>query len=521
MNPAGGARPDAETTSSVPSGRVPETQAVSGREAREVREAPTPATRKTPEDDAVVDVAPTAPPPAGDRAGLAVPPPAGDRTGPTPPPPAGDRAGPTPPPPAGDRLGIDAERLGRLLGDAGLAWLVDRARQRMVRGRPLTGPVTLSHPDESQRRAADRLLGRAPRAGGSLSVRLDTVDAILRRSGVSRDGLAAAVVALTGPVTLRAEVRDREERAWEKAYAPLGALDAGLADWAERIRRDGLVRRLARTPEVAGPLVADAVRALRALPVSPPAARATFAAQNLSGAHDLDDGKPLATLVLSGIRWLTGFPDGAGGPWRREAWASAGLLMDDLSSTVLTLNLRGTPSLDWMADAGEPAVLTLRSLTRRTPVAAVPATGTVHVCENPAVLSAAADAFGPKCPPLVCLQGQPSAAALTLLRDLSAQGAGLLHHGDFDWGGVRIATALSRSVPWRPWRYTAAHYRAAVTGVADAPDLTGPPAATPWDPDLAVALAECGVRVEEEAVLDDLLADLEVPATEDIAEHRG
>jgi uncharacterized protein (TIGR02679 family) len=113
---------------------------------------------------------------------------------------------------------------------------------------------------------------------------------------------------------------------------------------------------------------------------------------------------------------------------------------------------------------------------------------------------------------MVCLQGQPSAAALTLLRGLSAQGAELLYHGDFDWGGVRIATALLRSVPWRPWRYTAAHYRAAVAGVAEASELTGPPAATPWDAALAVALAEHGVRVEEEAVLDDLLLDLEAKA---------
>lgn len=430
--------------------------------------------QETPADDTVVDAAPTAPPLDKDQAGI----------------------------------GVDAERLGRLLGDPGLVWLVGRVRQRMARGRPLTGSVTLSDPDASQRRAAERLLGRAPRAGGSLSVRLDTVDAVLRRSGVSPDGLAAAVVALTGPVTLRAETRDREERAWEEAYAPLGTLDAELVPWAERIRGDGLVRRLARTPEAAGPLVEAAVRVLRALPVSPPTSRATFAARTLSGAHALDEGTPLAALVLSGLRSLTGFPDGAGAQWRREAWASAGLLKDDLSSTVLTLNLRGTPPLDRMADAGEPAVLTLRSLTRDTPVAAVPTTGTVHVCENPAVLSAAADAFGPVCPPLVCLQGQPSAAALTLLRGLSAQGAGLLYHGDFDWGGVRIATALGRSVPWRPWRYTAAHYREAAARVTEAPNLTGSPAATPWDPALAVALAECGVRVEEEAVLDDLLTDL-------------
>jgi uncharacterized protein (TIGR02679 family) len=404
----------------------------------------------------------------------------------------------------------DTERLGRLLGDPGLAWLLERARQRMARGRALIGPVTLSHPDESQRRAVERLLGRAPQAGRSLTVRLEAVDAILRRSGAGRAGLAAAVVTLTGPVTPHAEARARESRAWEEAYAPLATLGPGLAGWAERIRKDGLVRRLAHTPEAAGPLVEAAARALLSLPVVPPMSRATFAARNLSGAHALDEGTPLAALVLSGLRSLTGFPDGAGAEWRRDAWASAGLLKDDVSSTVLSLNLRGTPSLDWMADAGEPAVLTLRSLTRHPQAPAVPETGTVHVCENPAVLSAAADTLGAACPPMVCLQGQPSAAALALLRGLSAQGAGLLYHGDFDWGGVRIATALRRNVPWLPWRYTAAHYRAAATGMGEAArTLTGSPAATPWDPDLAVALAERGVRVEEEVVLDALLSDLE------------
>ncbi|MFE7615607.1 TIGR02679 family protein [Streptomyces sp. NPDC057496] len=404
--------------------------------------------------------------------------------------------------------GLDTDRLGRLLGDPGLAWLLERARRRMAAGRPLTGTVTLARPDELQREAAERLLGRAPGAGRSLTVRLDAVDEVLRRSGAGPDGLEAAVVALTGPVAVHAEVRDREERAWEDAYAPFAALDPGLADWAERVRGDGLVRRLARTPEAAGPLVDATARALRALPAVPPVSRATFAARHLSGAHALDEGTPLAALVLSGLRALTGFPDGSGAEWRREAWASAGLLRDDVSSTVLTLNLRGTPALDWAADEGEPAVLTLRSLTRHAPSGALPGTGTVYVCENPAVLSAAADTFGPACPPMVCLQGQPSAAALVLLRDLSARGAGFLHHGDFDWGGMRIAAALGRGVAWRPWRFGAADYLAALAGVTEPQRLTGAPAETPWDPALAAVLTEHGIRVEEEAVLDDLLSDL-------------
>ncbi|MFF7160794.1 TIGR02679 domain-containing protein [Streptomyces sp. NPDC008086] len=124
---------------------------------------------------------------------------------------------------------------------------------------------------------------------------------------------------------MRARRRRRTRRLLQHRQTP-------LTRWADRIQGDGLVRRLARTPEAMGILVEAAVRTLRALPASPPTSRATFAAQNLSGAHALDEGTPLASLVLSGIRCLTGFPDGSGARWRREAWASAGLPKDDLSS---------------------------------------------------------------------------------------------------------------------------------------------------------------------------------------------
>lgn len=407
---------------------------------------------------------------------------------------------------------IDAERLRRLLGAPDLAWLVERVRRRLEREHALTGTVSLAIPTEAQRMAAERLLGRAPRAGRSLTVRLDAVDVVLRRSGISPDGLAAAVTFLTGPVTPLSQARRDECRAWQDAYSPLDALGRDfpyVADWTARLRTEGLVRRLAGTPIAARALLADTARALRELPADPAVSLPAFAARVLGGAHALDDGTPLATLTLSGIRALTGFPEGSGAEWRREAWASAGLLRDDLSSTVLTLNLRGTPALDWMADVGEPYILTLRQLAHWPP-GTWTTPPTVRICENPAVLGAAADAHGVDCPPLVCLQGQPSAAALTLLRRLHDGGATLLYHGDFDWGGLRIAGALLRRVPWRPWRYTAADYRAAARA-STAPPLTGTRAAAPWDPALAEALTELGVRVEEESVLDDLLTDLDRP----------
>ncbi|MFI0235759.1 TIGR02679 family protein [Streptomyces sp. NPDC016845] len=404
---------------------------------------------------------------------------------------------------------VDLERLRRLLGTGELTWFVDRARRRMAREELLTGPVTLTAPSPAQRAAVERLLGRSPGAGRSLSVRFETVDAVLRRSGISPDGLAPALIALGGPVEAVRTAREREDRAWRTAYAPLAELAtrAGgtLAEWAERLPREGLVRRLSPTPADAAAMVGRAVRALQALPAEPPCSLSAFAARVLGDAHALDDGKPLATVLLSGVRALTGRDRESGAQGRRSAWAAVGLLKDDVSSTVLTLGLRGTPALDWHADAGEPAVLTLRQLSRHPPALQH---AELRICENPAVLSGAAEAYGQDCPPLVCLQGQPSAAALTLLRQAHSQGITLHYHGDFDWGGVRIAAGLLRHVPWQPWRFRTADYREAAHR-PDLPPLTGPPAAAPWDAELAPALRKLGVRVEEETVLDDLLGDLD------------
>lgn len=64
---------------------------------------------------------------------------------------------------------------------------------------------------------------------------------------------------------------------------------------------------------------------------------------------------------------------------------------------------------------------------------------------------------------------------------------------------------------WRPWRYDRLAYEAAIPAVpalAQLPGLTGIPAATPWDPELAVAMRHRDLRVEEELTLDALLGDL-------------
>ncbi|WP_326549795.1 TIGR02679 family protein [Micromonospora sp. NBC_01813] len=416
--------------------------------------------------------------------------------------------------------GPDLDRLRRQLGGADTERVVQRLRQRIAQGRPLTGTLSLSQPTPAERQAVQRLLGRPPGRGTSLTVNLDDLDQVVRRSGLHPDGLAAAVETLAGPVPVTAEVRAAADAAWRTVLAPLDRLGRrapDLADWCGDRATLTLLRRLSGTPAVAGRLVDHLVAVLAALPADGvPLAR--LAAHTTGDAHALDADRPLATLVLSAVRavWWPGDDEPTSPAQRRRAlWDSAGVLVDELSSTVLTLNVTASPGSQLYAltapaaTAGEPLVLTLRQLGRERPT--FPA-GTVHVCENPTVLAAAADLLGPACPPLVCVNGQPSTAALRLLAGLTTSGARLRYHGDFDWGGVRIANLLRSRVPWQPWRYDAAAYRAAVAGAAVAGaasgTLTGQPVDASWDTGLSAAMSQHGTRIEEELVLDTLLADL-------------
>ncbi len=405
-------------------------------------------------------------------------------------------------------------RLHSLLGSADLAWLVERVRRRIERNEELTGVITLAGSTAAQRDAVERLLGRRPRSGRTLSVRLDDVDDLVRRSGAHADGLAAAVVAVSGPVADRSAGAAAREAAWVAAFAPLDdavTARAELGAWAAALRATGAVRRAAPDPAAAAVVLRRLSAAVEALPVeAEPIGR--FAERVLGSAHALDADRPLTALLFGAARAIGGADEGQGASWRREVWASVGLIRDELSATVLALGLPGdttTPTgqmLGALGEAGEPAVLTLRQLVREAP--RLPLRGrTLSVCENPVVVAAAADQLGPGAAPLVCAGGQPGAAVMMLLRIAVAAGADLRYHGDFDWGGLRIGNVLFHRLPITHWRFDAASYRTAARGRAGRA-LAGTPVAASWDPDLMEAIETTGRAVEEEGVLDALLADL-------------
>ncbi len=398
------------------------------------------------------------------------------------------------------------------------------ARRKLERLGRIGGEAILADATDAERLAIANLLGlksfpRGPR--GTLKVRLAALDGALRASRFAID-LPAAMM-LLGPLrdlpAERGAEAERRAGIWRRAreHPAVAAGNAGsgrpaLGAWLDDLARSGLLHRLA--PGEEGAVLERALTVLSALldAAAEPAPLAVAANRALGSSHALDPGQPVATLTLGALAHLRGEPPPRTAEERRALWESAGVIADDLLCNVLALGLRPAGagplagSLRALASLGEPALLTLRQLTRGDlPFSPLPR---VWVCENPAVIAAAADRLGAACPPLVCVAGIPNQSAWTLLARLAEQGAEIAYHGDFDGAGLAIANSIARRFPrFRPWRFEAADYRAVLPRAGERLTLGAVPAAS-WDPDLAPAMAEAGVAVEEEAVLADLLGDL-------------
>ncbi|WP_460743733.1 TIGR02679 domain-containing protein [Mariniluteicoccus endophyticus] len=187
-----------------------------------------------------------------------------------------------------------------------------------------------------------------------------------------------------------------------------------------------------------------------------------LAARLFRDAHALDRSRPLGRAVarfLSGTACEVG--DDGVAVWQdpvedaeawRAAWATRGVVCDEVSTQVLVLNLPlvgAAPAATLVGLRGEPVWLTLRSL--RGGLRLGPGVEDVFVCENPSIVEAAADRHGDGSRPLVCTFGVPSHAAIELLRVICAQ-ATLHVHADEDTVGRRIVESLLRLRGARRWR---------------------------------------------------------------------
>jgi uncharacterized protein (TIGR02679 family) len=376
-----------------------------------------------------------------------------------------------------------------------------------------TGTITITAPVSSAQRAA--VIGLVPArlpAGRTRRIDLERLTQTLQTHGphLTPGAVAAHAVGrqlacraadsarLTARLAALQHLRRRLARALP-ATAPLQPDDTG---W-DSLRRRGTLARLLQHP-APEQLLTAAFAVLQHLPASGRADRRRLAHTATGNPHALDSGSELAAFVLAEAATACG---DACTP-ARDAWDRLGVDLDTLTGGLLTV---GIHPASWHIPAGQPTQL-LPWVLRRAAWPA-PRHGEdrwVFLTENPSVAAAALDSADSRVR-LLCTVGTPSRTTLEALERLAAAGWRIAVRGDFDAGGLALVRAVLTAVPHaRAWRMTASDYTAALHPTPFEPDVVDPDrlGTTPWDSPLAAAMAETGRPAYEEALLENLLADL-------------
>jgi uncharacterized protein (TIGR02679 family) len=393
--------------------------------------------------------------------------------------------------------------------------LLTAARRSLERtGGDMTAAVSLSHPTDAERKAIIGITGQYRGAQATrVTVRLaDLENAVRETTGRDLPGLLAELGgALRDRPAERSALAGARDAATRAAQAsPLHACCGWYREWLAEVGRDGSLTKLIRQGEQA--LLGQAVRVLECLAArsGAPILLPALAAEVTGDTKALSPGTVLSTLVLRALAIKSGTGRPRTAEERRDLWEASDVVIDDLASRVLVLNLpaEGRGLAEWLAGAarlGEPFYVTLHQLMT------LPLTirgALVHVCENPAVLRRAAAELGPGSAPLLCTEGRPSMAFHQLAGVIVGGGGELCYHGDFDWPGLAIACSVMRRHGARPWRMSAADYVAGARAHPEYVRLAGTPQPTAWDPGLAEVMAATGRVVYEESVAGALLNDL-------------
>ncbi|HEU5354364.1 MAG TPA: TIGR02679 family protein [Actinocrinis sp.] len=418
-----------------------------------------------------------------------------------------------------------------------LAGLWQRARERLQStGLTPTGKIAIPVPDVEAARELAALLGTRTPTGARVRVDLAELDTALRegRTGMT---LTEVLTELTGPLVSRPANRALKQANLDESESRFrAALSAHRLEnqvwvepWLADVRRQGLLARISRhpSPDTLAQRAAAVLSRMHLDPEVLPSAvtdRGDLASRHAGGAHALDDGHFLTALVhrAAAIAHHVAVPDDARA--RRDLWNRCAITVDEVSTTLMTWALpilgddRWAAALRQRTALGLETHITRRELRRMRPDELEPLVtpGTrIAVCENPRVLAAAADRNVTH--PLICTFGTPTTLGMHMLERLAASGARLRYHGDFDPSGLTITGYVLGLDGVKPWRMSAGNYRDALDfarehGV-DLPGIDGAVPATPWDPELSQAMASNRLAVEEEVLLETLLADLENDAS--------
>jgi len=398
-------------------------------------------------------------------------------------------------------------------GSVELAALLDAARKKLESNwLRVGGNITVDLSDAPE---LWRLCSAISRSNSSLHSRARSTRLDLERFDAWLSHSLNGGLGLIDTLTQQAPLQDKKKIAADKAQVRADALDRAREvlgggtdrEWIEHwiaslLNQDGTLGG-----RVAVDALAVATQVLALLPVD--GMSLTELAELACGDTKALSGGGAPKLVLDALSLRENVPRPVDPVGIRALWETAGVSVDAVSSRVLVLGYRVDEThtvARWLNDAAEegiPFPVTVDMLSRGP---LTNSSSTVFVCENVAVLAAAARTLGSSCASLICTDGQPSAAVHRLLGS-RAPGTTIRWRADFDWAGVHMVTRAISRYDASPWRMDVDSYRHALDARNSEP-LKGHPTDSPWDPELAAALRDSGRAVMEERLIPDLLTDL-------------
>ena len=249
-----------------------------------------------------------------------------------------------------------------------------------------------------------------------------------------------------------------------------------------------------------------------------PVRLAVLSARTTADPHALDEGTPAGKLLLYLLAFGAGQKYTSDAEVRDALYFQGGILCDSISSSVTQTGLyfctgEGEhPAFRAFRLRRESCTLTLTNLAGLSGARSL--SGRAYLIENQMLFSQLCDHAAHFHSPLICTSGQLQVAVLRLLDLLAASGTSLFYAGDFDVGGLSIASRLLERYPkslslWHmsPEDYAVCQSEIPIDGARIiALEQSVHPALNP----LLCALRQTGRAGYQELLLPGLLRDLTV-----------
>ena len=394
------------------------------------------------------------------------------------------------------------------------------------------GTIRLDNPSQQERDALCGLFGRA--FLDEVKFKVQDFNSALQSSKFEGVDLKEVLEAYfhTSIHTSR-EIKNKKEQQFEQMIesAYKVARSDTCKSWLDAIkakRKDRgyllLIKEMSKDPHFTTTSVFKAIWAMDELEnhARPMLRLAVFSAQATTDPHALDSDSLCGQLFLHLLSMKQNRPYPAVAEERDEVYFENGILCDSISSTVTQVGLvlrqqqDEHPAFREFRKRNECCTLSLTNLNNISSVES--SSGKAFLIENQMLFSQLCDQAKDFHSPLICTSGQLQVAVLRLLDMLVASGATLYYAGDFDGGGISIASRLLSRYPTslRLWHMSADDYEYCKSDVSiseNSQSLLKSADGTILKP-VADLVQQAGYAGYQELLLDRLLSDLLVSTLE-------